>query len=167
MGLIHDTFETLDDLFLQQLEDIYDAENRLVDTLPKMAEAARHADLKIAFEHHLRETQGHVRRLEEVFREIGKEPKRETCDAMKGLISEGAAMIKAGGSDDVRDAGLIAAAQRVEHYEMATYGTLRTLARTLGHHGIADTLHATLEEEGAADHKLTELAESHINVEAR
>jgi ferritin-like metal-binding protein YciE len=167
MGLLYDTFDTLDDLFLQQLEDVYDAEKRLVDALPKMADAAKHHDLKAAFQNHLRETEVHVRRLEEVFRELGKEPQREACDAMKGLISEGNSMVNAGGDDDVRDAGLIAAAQRVEHYEMASYGTLRTLAKQLGHQGVATTLQQTLDEEGAADRKLTELAETHINAEAR
>lgn len=166
MGLLSSTFNTLDDLFLQQLQDVYDAEIRLVDALPKMSEAAKHQDLRAAFDQHLRETETHVRRLEEVFRELGKEPERTTCDAMKGLIKEGNAMAGAGGDGDVRDAGLIAAAQRVEHYEMASYGTLRTLARQLGHQGIADTLQHTLDEEGATDHKLTDIAEAHINVEA-
>ena len=166
MGLLYENFESLDDLFLQQLGDVYDAEKRLVGTLPKMADAARHEDLKAAFEEHTRQTEQHVRRLEEAFRELGKEPKREACDAMKGLISEGSEILKSGGSDDVRDAGLIAAAQRVEHYEIASYGTLRTLARTLGYHDIADLLQTTLDEEGATDHKLTDIAESHINAEA-
>ncbi len=166
MALFSAEFNTLDDLFLAQLEDLYDAENRLVDALPKMAEAADSAALRNAFQSHLNETHGHVRRLEEVFQRLGKTPERETCPAMKGLIKEGEEMINAKGDPKVRDAALIAAAQRVEHYEMAGYGTLRNFALRLGLGDVANTLQKTLDEEGMADKKLTQLAESQINPSA-
>src|SRR5207245_1843412 len=120
--------------------DLYDAEQRLTSALPKMAEAAHSPQLKRAFETHLKETEGHVRRLERVFSQIGKSPERETCEAMKGLISEGEEMISATGDANVKDAALIAAAQRVEHYEIAAYGTVRTLAKHLGLDGVASEL---------------------------
>lgn len=167
MGLFGTTqFDTLEDLFCQQLEDLYDAEKRLIDALPKMAEAAHNPQLKQAFQHHLEETRGHVNRLESVFHMLGKEPSRETCPAMKGLIAEGEEMINAKGDDDVRDAALIAAAQRVEHYEIAGYGTLRALAEQFGHSQVAQELQRTLDEEGAADQKLTQIAEQRVNVAA-
>lgn len=167
MGLFSSmTLNSLDDLFLVQLQDLYDAEQRLTKALPKMAEAARHRELKSAFQKHLRETEQHVKRLEKVFSILGQSAQRETCEAMKGLISEGDEAIGAGGSDDVRDAALIAAAQRVEHYEMAGYGTVRTLAEQLGHKEIARLLQETLDEEGACDKKLTEIAESRVNTRA-
>jgi ferritin-like metal-binding protein YciE len=156
-------FNNLNDLFVQQLEDLYDAEKRLTDALPKMAEAASSPQLRQAFETHLAETQGHVNRLESVFNRIGRTPERETCAAMKGLIKEGEEMIKAGGNDSVRDAGLIAAAQRVEHYEMAGYGTVRTFAQQLGLNDVANILQQTLDEEGEANKKLTTIAQSSVN----
>src|SRR5262249_44801996 len=129
MGLFSSmTLNSLDDLLLVQLQDLYDAEQRLTKALPKMAGAAKHKELKAAFQKHLRETEQHVTRLEKVFSILGQTAQRETCEAMKGLIAEGDEAIGAGGSDDVRDAALIAAAQRVEHYEIAGYGTVRTLA---------------------------------------
>src|SRR4051812_44040612 len=154
MGLLTSPeFGSLNDLFVQQLEDLYDAENRLIDALPKMADAATCPDLKSAFSEHLQQTRTHARRLEQVFNRIGCEPKRETCPAMKGLIAEGEEMISAKGDDMVRDAGLIAAAQRVEHYEMAGYGTVRTFARQLNLDDVAQILQQTLDEEGETDKK--------------
>jgi ferritin-like metal-binding protein YciE len=158
--------KTLEDLFLVQIEDLYDAEQRLVDALPKMAEAAHCSDLKSAFQTHWTETKGHVGRLERIFKKLGKTPTRETCPAMKGLIAEGDEMAGASGDPSVKDAALIAAAQRVEHYEMAAYGTVRTLARHLGRDDIAEELQKTLDEEGNADKILTEIAESAVNVRA-
>jgi ferritin-like metal-binding protein YciE len=166
MALLANTFNNLNDLFLNQLEDLYDAENRLIDALPKMAEAANSPELKNAFLSHLNETKGHARRLEEIFSQIGEDPKRETCEAMKGLVREGSEMIHAKGDPAVRDAALIAAAQRVEHYEMAAYGSVRAFAQRLGHQDIARVLQQTLDEEGKADHLLTELAESEGGINA-
>jgi ferritin-like metal-binding protein YciE len=154
---------SLDELFVEQLEDLYDAENRLTKALPEMADAAHSSELKQAFQSHLRETEGHVQRLEEVFRMVGKKAKATTCEAMKGLLTEGEQMIKAKGDDNVKDAALIAAAQRVEHYEIAGYGTLRTFAKRLGYDEAAGILQKTLDEEGAADKKLSSIAESSIN----
>jgi ferritin-like metal-binding protein YciE len=160
-------FNSLEDLFVEQLKDLYDAEQRLVEALPKMAEAANASSLKQAFTAHLDETRNHVTRLEEVFNSIGVEPERQTCQAMKGLVSEGSEIIDSKGSNPaVRDAGLIAAAQRVEHYEMAGYGTARTFAQQLGMAQAADLLQSTLDEEAAADKKLTQLATQKINAEA-
>ena len=167
MGLFSSiTLNTLDDLFVLQLEDLYDAEQRLTKALPKMADASTNKELKSAFQTHLRETEQHVKRLEKVFNILGTAAKRETCEAMKGLIAEGDEAINAGGNPNVRDAALIAAAQRVEHYEMAGYGTVRTLADELGHKEIGRILQETLDEEGAADKKLTEIAESRVNKKA-
>src|SRR2546423_12767051 len=167
MGLLGgNEFNNLNDLFIHQLEDLYDAENRLIDALPKMAEAATSPQLKSAFSQHLQQTRTHAQRLEQVFRRIGCEPKRETCPAMKGLLEEGKEMISAKGDDLVRDAALIAAAQRVEHYEMAGYGTVRTFAQHLGLDDVASTLQQTLDEEGETDKKLTRLAEQGINQQA-
>lgn len=159
-------FETLDELFVAQLQDLYDAEQRLTKALPKMAEAANSDQLKNAFKHHLAETETQVNRLEQVFQTLGEEPKAKTCDAMKGLISEGDELVGAKGNSAVIDAGLIAAAQRVEHYEIAGYGTARALATQLGHQRAAELLEQTLDEEAAADRKLTEIAETYANVAA-
>jgi ferritin-like metal-binding protein YciE len=123
---------SFDALFLDQLQDLYDAEQRLVKALPMMAGAAHDAGLKNAFQQHLAQTQNHVRRLEQVFRSMGQPAKSKTCEAMKGLVSEGQDAIDAKGNPDVKDAALIAAAQRVEHYEIAGYGTARTVAQRLG-----------------------------------
>jgi ferritin-like metal-binding protein YciE len=160
-------FNSLDDLFINQLEDLYDAEHRIIRALPKMSEAARSRDLKQAFDHHLAQTRGHVDRLDQIFRELNKTPERETCEAMKGLVREGEQMIDAKGDANVRDAALIAAAQRVEHYEMAGYGTARSLALHLGHAEAARLLQETLEEEKSADSKLSDIAENSVNVHAR
>jgi ferritin-like metal-binding protein YciE len=157
---------TLHDLFVAQLKDLYDAEHRITEALPKMAEAAHSPDLKHAFQQHLEETETHVIRLEQVFRELGLEPERETCEAAQGLIAEGDEVINADGAAAVKDAALIAAAQRVEHYEMAGYGTLRTFAHQMGHDRLAVLLQETLDEEGNADKILTEIAEQVVNVQA-
>jgi ferritin-like metal-binding protein YciE len=160
MGLFsNNTFNSLSDLLIEQLQDLYDAEYRLTEALPKMRDAATSSELKNAFDMHLEETRGHVRRLENVFSQLGIAAERQTCPAMKGLIKEGQEMIDAEGDPQVRDSALIAAAQRVEHYEMAGYGSVRSFARRLGLPEIADTLQMTLNEEGAADKKLTQIAE--------
>ncbi len=159
-------FNNLHDLFVEQLRDMYDAEQRLVKALPKMAKAASCAELRAGFEQHLEQTKNHVTRLEQVFAQMGEKAKTETCPAMKGLIEEGDDIAGAGGCDEARDAGLIAAAQKVEHYEIASYGTLCTWAQQLGQHSAFDLLHQTLEEEKATDEKLTQMAESKINLQA-
>lgn len=167
MGLFTSTeFNKLDDLFVDQLADLYDAEQRLTKAIPKMRDAASDTQLKAAFDHHLHETEGQVQRLERAFQQIGIEPKSETCEAMKGLIAEGEKVIDAKGDHGVKDAALIAAAQRIEHYEMAGYGSASNFAQRLGRFDIADLLQETLDEEGAADHKLTEIAETAVNVQA-
>src|SRR4051794_4104280 len=158
--------ESLKDLYLAQLKDLYSAEDQLVDALPKMAEAAHTPELKNAFREHLNQTKQHVDRLEQIFRKLSLSPKGETCEGMKGLIKEGQEMIKMKGEPEVIDAGLIAAAQRVEHYEMAGYGTVRTYAELLGDQEAVRLLERTLQEEESADEKLTEIAESHVNAEA-
>lgn len=159
--------ETLQDLYVEQLRDMYSAETQLVKALPKMAKAASHEQLKSAFETHLRETETQVERLERIFEDLGKKPGGHTCKGMEGLLEEGNEMAKAGGDPDVRDAGLIAAAQRVEHYEIAGYGCVRTYARMLGRTQHATLIQQSLDEEGDTDHKLTALAESVINPDAQ
>jgi Uncharacterized protein conserved in bacteria len=166
MGLFSPTFETLRDLYVNELRDLYSAETQLVEALPKMASAAMSSQLKEAFTTHLEETERHVTRLEEIFDALGEEPSGETCKAMEGLIAEGEDYVKASGDRDVRDAGLIGAAQRVEHYEIAGYGTARSLATRLGESEAAGKLQTTLDEEGEADRKLTEIAESEVNPDA-
>ena len=158
--------ESMEDLFLEQVEDLYDAERRLVKALPKMADASTSIALRQAFESHLLETEGHVRRLEDVFRVLGQDPKGQTCDAMKGLISEGEDIVSDIEQSSLRDAGLIAAANRVEHYEIAGYGSARTFADILGLSEAAALLEQTLQEEKRADQKLTQLAESMVNDQA-
>jgi ferritin-like metal-binding protein YciE len=168
MGLFSSspTFDSLEDLFCDQLRDIYDAEQRLTRALPRMAEAAHNPELKRAFEAHHRQTEDQVKRIEEVFAMLGKKAEAKTCEAMKGLIEEGQEMVNAKGDPDVRDAALIAAAQRVEHYEIAAYGSARTFARRIGNDRAADTLQQTLDEEAATDKKLTQIAEQTVNVRA-
>jgi len=158
--------KTLQDLFHHELKDLYSAETQLVKALPKMAKAATHEDLKAAFEEHLDETKGHVERLEEIAESLDIKLAGHTCKAMKGLIEEGSDLIHEDAEDAVRDAALIGAAQRVEHYEIAAYGTARALATCLGNDEAAELLGETLEEEKATDEKLTELAETAINAEA-
>jgi ferritin-like metal-binding protein YciE len=158
--------ENLEKLYVDELKDAYDFEHQILDALPKMEESATHPELQAAFREHRRETENQVRRLEQVFNSLGRDAERKTCKGMKGLLDEGEEYIKARGDDATIDAALISGAQRVEHYEMAVYGTLRTYARALGHEDQATLLNQSLEEEGAADAKLTRLAESGINVEA-
>ncbi|HZV06662.1 MAG TPA: ferritin-like domain-containing protein [Gemmataceae bacterium] len=157
---------SFDDLFVEQLQDLYDAEQRLTKALPKMAAAAHNPTLKSAFEEHLRQTENQVRRLEQVFQTLGKTAQSKTCEAMKGLIEEGSEVINGEGDPDVKDAALIAAAQRVEHYEIAGYGTVRTFAQRLNKHEAARLLQETLNEEAETDKKLTGLAEKAINPKA-
>ena len=158
--------KNLDNVLLMQLRDLYSTEEQLIEALPKMQEAAASADLKNAFQIHLRETMGQKLRLEQVFRLLGQEVGGETCEAMQGLIAEGDEIIALEGEADVKDAALIAAAQRVEHYEIAGYGCARTFARRLGRTDVAGLLQQTLDEEGNADKILTEIAESVVNAEA-
>jgi ferritin-like metal-binding protein YciE len=158
--------ESLRDLLVEQLQDLYDAENRITKALPKMAKAATSPALKAAFEKHLRETEGQVKRLEQVFEALGETAKTKTCKAMQGLIAEGEETMSENAEPEVLDAALIASAQRVEHYEMAGYGTVRSYAKLLKEDTIVRLLEQTLEEEKATDEALTALAESSINVEA-
>jgi ferritin-like metal-binding protein YciE len=158
--------ESLETLYVEELRDIYNAENQLLKALPKMAKAASSEELKQAFEEHLEQTKEHVERLDEIFEKLDKKPTGKTCKAMKGLIDEGSEIIKEDGEEHVLDAGLIAAAQKVEHYEMASYGTVRTWAEILGEEDAAELLQQTLDEEGETDKRLTELAEEIVNVEA-
>ena len=158
--------ESLKDLYLEQLKDLYSAETQLIQALPDMARAATSPDLKAAFNDHLRQTEEHVRRLERIFQDLQQDPKGHTCEGMKGLVKEGQEMIKMRGEASVLDAGLIAAAQRVEHYEIAGYGTVRTYAELLGKDDHVSLLERTLQEEEQTDELLTELAESHVNEEA-
>ncbi len=156
--------DSLDKLFEHELEDLLDAEQQLLEALPKMASAAGSKELKDAFNAHLKETKTHVTRLEKAFKSLGKSPKSVTCKGMQGLIKEGEDVIKNATDQAVMDAGLIGAAQRVEHYEIAAYGTARAHAQTLGHTEIFDLLQTTLDEEGMANKKLTQLAEGRINI---
>ena len=158
--------KTLDDLFHDTLKDTYFAEKKIVTTLPKMAKAAQHPQLKMAFEKHLKESEGHVKRLEQVFGIIGKKPQGKTCDAIVGITEEGAEIIKDYKGTPALDAGLIGAAQAVEHYEISRYGTLRTWAKELGFDDAASLLQATLDEEKTTDQTLTKIAESAINQDA-
>jgi ferritin-like metal-binding protein YciE len=167
MLFFNHSFNNLNELFVEQLKDIYDCENRLIDALPKMSDAATSTDLKEAFNTHLLETRTHISRLEELFRSMGLEPKRVTCQGIKGLLAEGDEMIGAKGCEMTHDAALIAAAQKVEHYEMASYGTLAAWAEQLGMSNARDLLRSTLEEEEKADVKLTMIAETHINALAQ
>lgn len=158
--------ESLEELFIHELKDLLSAERQLVKALPKMAKGAANERLKQAIEEHLEQTKGHVDRLEQVFKSINKSARAEHCKAMEGLIEEGSDLLKEEGDDAVKDAALIGAAQRVEHYEIAAYGTARTLAEILGHRDAVDLLQQTLDEEKETDEKLTQLAMSEINVEA-
>jgi ferritin-like metal-binding protein YciE len=157
--------ETLRDLYVTELKDLYSAENQLVKALPKMAKAATAKSLKNGFEKHLQETREHANRLKKIFQSMGVSPGSKKCEAMEGLIGEGEHVIETDAEPEVRDAALIAAAQRVEHYEMAGYGCVRTYAELLGEKEAAKVLQKTLNEEGATDKKLTQLA-SRINVVA-
>jgi ferritin-like metal-binding protein YciE len=157
---------TLHDAFLDELRDMYHAEKQLTSALPKLAKKAKSPDLSEAFRSHLAETENHVTRLEQVFAELGETAKAKTCDGMKGIIAEANEMIGESYDDQTMDAVLIASAQRAEHYEIAAYGTLVTWARTMEHDSAADLLQQNLDEEKAADEKLTDIAESGINEQA-
>jgi ferritin-like metal-binding protein YciE len=156
---------TLYDLFVDELKDLYNAEHQILKALPKMIKAASAPELGEAFEEHNEVTKGQVNRLEKIFKMLKTSPKGKKCKAMEGLLEEGKELMSEEAAPSVMDAGLIAAAQRVEHYEMAGYGCVRTYANLLGYHKIADLLQETLDEEGEADKALTELAETVINVE--
>jgi len=159
--------KTLKDLFYDQLQDAYSAEKQLTEALPKMAKAAKSPDLRAGFEQHLKETENQVKRLEKVFDQVGCKTKSNTCEAMEGLIEEGEEIMGLGLDPDAQDAGLIAAGQKVEHYEIALYGSLCSFAKQLGHNDAAAILHETLEEEKRTDQKLTQLAERQVNEKAK
>ena len=158
--------DNLRKLFVEELRDLYSAENQLVKALPKMARGASSQELKQALEDHLEQTQGQVERLEEVFEQLDETPRGKTCKAMKGLVEEGSEILEEDGEHSVLDAGIIAAAQKVEHYEIASYGTLRAWAGLLGENEAAELLQETLDEEKETDENLTELAVSCINLDA-
>ncbi len=158
--------KTLEDLLEHQLKDLYSAEKQLVEALPKMVKNAKDSKLKKAFEDHLEETKDHKKRLEEVCDELGFNPEGETCKAMEGLVKEAESFIKEKKDDDVSDAGLIAEAQRVEHYEISGYGTAIRYAKELGHKSVASKLKKTLDEEYGADDKLNDMAEQRLNRKA-
>lgn len=158
--------KTLHDLYVDELKDLYSAEHQILKALPKMAAAASNTKLAKAFTDHLKETEDQVARLDKIFKKLDVSPTGKTCKAMKGLLEEGKDVLDEDADPTVRDAALIAAAQRVEHYEMAGYGCVRTFARLLGEDSAADLLQETLDEEGATDKALTTLAESVINADA-
>lgn len=160
------SLDSLHDLYVSELKDLYNAESQLLKALPRMAKAATTPELKTAFTEHLEVTRGQVGRLETIFENLDASPKGKKCVAMEGLIEEAKEVIDEGGEPSVVDAALIACAQRVEHYEIAGYGCVRTFANLLGYEDAAALLQETLDEEGEADKKLTELAETTINVEA-
>ena len=157
---------TLKQLYIEELRDLYSAENQLLKALPKMAKGASSEELKLAFENHLDQTKVHVERLEEIFERLDETPKGKTCQAMKGLVEEGSEILGEDGEESVLDAGTIAVAQKVEHYEIASYGTVRTFAQLLGEDEAAELLQETLDEEGEADKLLTQLAQEIVNPEA-
>ncbi len=158
---------TLQELYIEQLKDLYSAETQLIKALPEMAKAAHARELKNGFEHHLEQTREHVQRLEQILEELAEKPTGIKCEAMAGLIKEGKKTIHENASPEVKDATLIAAAQRVEHYEIAGYGCVRTYASILGDDEASDLLQTTLDEEADTDKKLTSLAEKlNIKVEA-
>src|SRR5256885_14977797 len=158
--------ETLQKLYINELRDLYNAENQLIKALPKMAKGASSEELADAFEKHLKETETHVERLEEIFEELDESPKGKTCHGMKGLIEEGSEILDEEGDPSVIDAGIIVAAQKVEHYEIASYGSVRTFAKLLGQKKAAELLQTTLDEESEANELLNGLAESIVNPEA-
>ena len=158
--------QSLEDVLMAELSDLMSAEKQLVKALPKVAEAASSKELREAIEHHLDETRGHVQRLEQVFESLGADAESEHCEAMEGLIGEGEEIVEADGDNAAKDAALIGAAQRVEHYEIAAYGTARTLAEQLGKEDAAALLQETLDEESAADQTLTKIAVSRVNERA-
>ena len=158
--------ETLRELFIDELQDLHSAEQQITKALPKLVKASHDSNLKQAFEHHLEETKTHVTRLEQILKRMNQSPKGKTCEGMKGLLKEGEERISGGGEAEVLDAGLISAAQRVEHYEIAAYGSARTYAELLGEQEAVRLLSETLAEEKAADSKLGQVART-VNVEAK
>jgi ferritin-like metal-binding protein YciE len=158
--------ESLQDLMIEEMRDLYNAETQLTKALPKMAKKASNPQLRKAFETHLRETEGQIQRLQKIFDKLGKKPTGKKCAAMAGLVEEGKEMMGEDMDEETMDAALISIAQKVEHYEIASYGTVRTWANLLGDEQTAKLLQQTLDEEGKTDKLLTELAESSINLEA-
>lgn len=158
--------QTLKDLYIDELKDTYDAENQIAKALPKMAKEATNEELRAAIEQHLDQTQTQIERLEQIFEELGEKAKGTKCEATKGLLEEAKRMMDDAEDEDVRDAAIIGSAQKVEHYEIAAYGTLRTYAELLGFDEQAELLQETLDEEKEADENLTELAVTCINMEA-
>ncbi|HEX4412869.1 MAG TPA: ferritin-like domain-containing protein [Lacipirellulaceae bacterium] len=164
MGIFtSEEFNSFEDLFVHELKDLYDAENQLLEALPQMAKKATNSALKKTFQSHLQQTEKHAQRLESIFEHRGLEADRETCAAMKGLIKEGSAVLDATGDKAVLDAALIAAAQRVEHYEIAAYGTARSFAQHLADEYAVELLGQTLDEEKSTDQQLTKIAEGSVN----
>ena len=158
--------KSMHDLFANQIQDAYSAETQLTKALPKMAKAATNPELRAGFEHHLTETEGQVKRLEQIGKELNIKLTSNTCEAMEGLITEGKEIMSLGLEGEVQDAGLIAAAQKVEHYEIAMYGCLCTWAKQLGYTTAQTLLHQTLEEEKRTNDKLTDIAKSQVNQQA-
>ena len=157
--------DTVEKLFVNELKDLYSAENQITKALPKMAKAASASELRNVFEAHLKETQGQIQRLERIFEILGKTPGGKSCKGMKGVLEEGSEVLEETAEGEVRDAAMISAAQRVEHYEMAGYGAVRAYAVILGQSEIAQLLQETLDEEGATDKKLTQIAKK-VNAQA-
>jgi len=166
MALFSMKLENLQQLFLKELRDLYDAETQITEALPKLIDAAHNSELKSALQHHLQVTRQQISRLDQIFQKLNQKPTGETCKGMKGVIKEGDEIVSAGGDPATVDAGIISAAQRVEHYEMAGYGTVRTYAQLLGQQEMARLLQQTLGEEAEADQKLSQIASS-VNVEAK
>jgi ferritin-like metal-binding protein YciE len=160
------SLDSLETLFIEELKDIYNAETQLTKALPRLAKAAESPELQQAFNNHLKETEGHVLRLQRIFKELGEDPKGKRCKGMQGLLEEGKEIMEKPGEPAVIDAALIAGAQRVEHYEIAAYGCLRTYAQLLGLNEAVRLLQQTLAEEEAADKKLTEIGETSVNNQA-
>jgi ferritin-like metal-binding protein YciE len=158
--------ESLNDLYISELRDLYSAEDQIVKALPKVIEKTTSPELRQALTDHLEETRGHVARLEEIFEMHGEEAKKQKCKGMQGVLAEGEELMGYDATPEVRDAAIISACQRVEHYEIAAYGTVRTYAEQLGHERAAAVLQETLDEEMAADEKLTDIAASRVNLEA-
>ncbi len=158
--------ESLHDLYLLELKDLYSAEDQILKALPKMIEKAQSSDLRTALSNHLEETRIHVTRLEQIFQMHGEDAEKEKCKGMQGILSEGEDVVGKDATPVVRDAAIISSCQRVEHYEIASYGTLKTYAEQLGHDRAAVLLEQTLDEESAADEKLTQIANTRVNVEA-
>ena len=158
--------KTMEDLYINELKDLYSAEKQILKALPRMAKAASHPELRQAFQEHVAVTEEQVRRLETIFDELGKAPRGKKCKGMEGLIEEGKEIMEEVEDEELLDAGLIGAAQRVEHYEIAGYGTARTFARELGYEEHAKILQQTLDEEGETDHRLTAIAEGRVNRDA-